>query len=89
MVRRYRELALAFWDINVLMTTQRDRPVAMLRSLHDDSYVQTRVAQYQASFDERAYSIAKSFITAKIESQNVILRKPRAMFLLTFIETSN
>ena len=64
-----------FWDIDVLITTQRGRPVAMLRSLDDDSYVQTRIAQYQASLDERAYSIAKSFITAKIEGQNVILRK--------------
>ena len=47
----------------------------MLKSLDDDSYVQTRIAQYQASLDERAYSIAKSFVTAKLESQNVILRK--------------
>jgi CRISPR/Cas system-associated endonuclease Cas1 len=43
--------------------------------LDDDSYVQTRIAQYQASLDERAYSIAKSFVSAKLESQNVILRK--------------
>ena len=50
------------------------RPVAMLRSL-DDSYVQTRIAQYQASLDERAFTIAKSLITAKLESQNIILRK--------------
>ena len=47
----------------------------MLRSLDDDSYIQTRITQYQASLDGRAYSIAKSFITAKIEGQNVILRK--------------
>jgi CRISPR/Cas system-associated endonuclease Cas1 len=47
----------------------------MLRSLDDDSYVQTRVAQYQASLNERAFIIAKSLIIAKLESQNVILRK--------------
>ena len=47
----------------------------MLKSFNDDFNIQTRIAQYQASLDERAYSIAKSFISAKIESQNVILRK--------------
>jgi len=55
--------------------TSRGRPVAMLRSLDDDSYVQTRIAQYQASLDERAFKIAKNLITAKLESQNVLLRK--------------
>jgi CRISPR-associated protein Cas1 len=67
--------SFGFWDIDVMVMTARGRPVAMLRSFDDDSYVQTRIAQYQASLDERAYTIAKSFITAKIESQNVILRK--------------
>ena len=49
--------------------------MAMLRSLDDDSYVQTRIAQYQASLDERTFTIAKSLITAKLESQNIILCK--------------
>jgi len=47
----------------------------MPRSFDDDFHVQIRVAQYQASLDERAFTIAKSFIKAKLESQNVILRK--------------
>jgi len=67
--------SFGFWDIDVLVLTQRGRPVAMLRSLDDDSHVQTRVAQYQASLDERAFEIAKKLITAKLESQNIILRK--------------
>jgi len=67
--------SFGFWDIDVLVMTSRGRPVAMLRSLDDDSYVQTRIAQYQASLDERAPVIAKIFTSAKIESQNVILRK--------------
>jgi CRISPR-associated protein Cas1 len=67
--------SFGFWDIDVMVMTARGRPVAMLRSLDDDSYVQTRIAQYQASLDERAFTIAKSLITAKLESQNVILRK--------------
>jgi CRISP-associated protein Cas1 len=67
--------ARGFWDIDVMVMTSKGRPVAMLRSFDDDSYVQTRIAPYQASLDERAHYIAKSFITAKIESQNVILKK--------------
>jgi len=67
--------SFGFWDIDVVVMTSRGRPVAMLRSFDDDSYVQTRVAQYQASLDERAFTIAKSLITAKLESQNIILRK--------------
>jgi CRISPR-associated protein Cas1 len=81
-----------FWDIDVLIMTQRGRPVAMLRSLDDDSYVQTRIAQYQASLDERAFSIAKSFLVAKLEGQNVILRKygfePHMNNFKTIIEES-
>jgi CRISPR-associated protein Cas1 len=67
--------SFGFWDIDVLVMTARGRPVAMLKSLDDDSHVQTRVAQYQASLDERAFKIAKSLITAKLKSQNIILRK--------------
>jgi CRISPR-associated protein Cas1 len=67
--------SFGFWDVDVLVLTARGRPVAMLRSLNDDSYVQTWIAQYQASLNERAYSIAKSFTLVKIESQNVILQK--------------
>jgi len=67
--------SFGFWDIDVMVMTSRGRPVAMLRSFDDDSYVQTRIAQYQASLDERAFTIAKSLITAKLESQNVILHK--------------
>ena len=49
--------------------------MAMLRSLDSDNYALTRVAQYQAYLDERAYSISKSIVKAKLKSQNIILRK--------------
>ena len=71
----YAPASMGFWDIDVLVLTQRGRPVAMLKSLDDDSHVQTRVAQYQASLDGRAFEIAKKLVTAKLESQNIILRK--------------
>jgi len=37
--------SLGFWDIDVMVLTQRGRPVAMLKSLEDDSHVKTRLCQ--------------------------------------------
>jgi CRISPR/Cas system-associated endonuclease Cas1 len=34
-----------FWGINCLLLTQKGRPVAMLRSLDDDSHAKTRIAR--------------------------------------------
>ena len=67
--------SLAFWDIDVLVMTQKGRPVAMLKSLDDDSHVNTRICQYEASKDGRAFEIAKQFVKAKIEGQNILLKK--------------
>lgn len=64
-----------FWDIDVLITTQKGRPVAMLKSLDDDSHVKTRVCQYEALKDGRAFEIAKQFVKGKIEGQNNVLQK--------------
>jgi CRISPR-associated protein Cas1 len=55
--------------------TQRGNPIAYLRSLEDDSHVKTRVCQYEALKDHRAFEIAKQFVKAKIEGQNLILKK--------------
>lgn len=67
--------SLGFWDINVLITTQRGKPVAMLRSLDDDSHVKTRVCQYEAVKNGKGHVIAKRIVYAKVESQNRILIK--------------
>ena len=37
-----------FWDIPVVVCTRNHKPVAVLRSLDDDSHVKTRIAQYEA-----------------------------------------
>jgi hypothetical protein len=37
--------SMGFWDIDVMIMTQRGRPVAMLKSLDDDSHVKTRLCQ--------------------------------------------
>jgi CRISPR-associated endonuclease Cas1 len=67
--------SLGFWGIDTLIMTQKGRPVAMLRSLDDDSHVKTRVCQYEALKDGRAFEIAKQFVKGKIEGQNQVLKK--------------
>jgi len=63
-----------FWGIHVLILTQKGNPVAILKSLDDDSHVRTRICQYEASKD-RKIEIAKKFVIGKIEGENQILEK--------------
>src|SRR4030067_1455161 len=65
----------AFWGIDLLILTQRGNPVAVLKSLDDDSHVKTRMAQYEALKNGKGISIAKQIVLAKIEGQNFVLRK--------------
>ena len=67
--------SLGFWDVDVMVMTQRGRPVAMLRSLDDDSHVKTRLCQYEAHNGEKGVSIAKQLVLSKIQGQNIILEK--------------
>ncbi len=65
----------AFWNINVLISTGRGHPVAMLKSLYDDSHVETRICQYRALENGKAFEIAKNLVIGKIEGQNQVLEK--------------
>ena len=67
--------SLGFWDIDVMIMTQRGRPVAMLKSLDDDSHVKTRLCQYEAYNSEKGMQIAKQIAISKLEGQNQVLRK--------------
>ena len=67
--------SLGFWGIDALVVTQKGRPVAMLKSLDDDSHVKTRICQYEALKDGRAFDIAKQFVKSNIEGQNIVLKK--------------
>ena len=64
-----------FWNIDVLILTGRGHPVAILKSLYDDSHVETRISQYRALENGKAPEIAKKFVIGKIEGQNQVLRK--------------
>jgi CRISPR-associated protein Cas1 len=65
----------AFWDIDVLILTQRGNPVAYLKSLQDESHVRTRVCQYKATENEKGIEIAKKIVLGKLEGQNQLLKK--------------
>jgi CRISPR-associated protein Cas1 len=67
--------SFGFWDIDVLIMTQRGRPIAMLKGLDDDSHVKTRICQYEALKDGRVFDIAKQIVKAKIQGQNNVLSK--------------
>jgi CRISPR-associated protein Cas1 len=51
------------------------KPVAMLKSLDDDSHVKTRLSQYEVLKDGKGLEIAKQFVKGKIEGQNHVLKK--------------
>lgn len=53
---------LGFWGIDVLIQTQRGRPVATMKSLDDDSHVKTRLCQYEAYQHEKGFEIAKQIV---------------------------
>ena len=65
----------SFWGIDVLILTSRGNPVGILKSLEDDSYVQTRVNQYQALENGKGREIAKALIIAKAQGYNNVLSK--------------
>jgi CRISPR-associated protein Cas1 len=67
---------LALWNIDTYIMTRRNRVVALLKNVEDDSHVETRLCQYKAVLDEeKCIDIAKQFIIAKIKGQNQVLKK--------------
>jgi CRISP-associated protein Cas1 len=67
---------LALWNIDTYIMTRRNRVVAFLKNVEDDSHVQTRLCQYEAVLDnEKCMEIAKQFVIAKIKGQNEVLKK--------------
>lgn len=67
--------SMGFWDIDCMITTQRGRPVAMLKSLDDNSHVETRISQYEALNNGKGFEIAKTLVKSKLEGQNLLLEK--------------
>jgi len=64
-----------FWGIDCLIQTQRGNPVAVLKSLSDDSHVRTRVCQYEALTNGKGITIAKEVVLGKLEGENQLLKE--------------
>jgi len=66
---------LMLWNIDTYIMTRHNRVVGFLKNVEDDSHVRTRVCQYQALENGKGLKIAKEIVKAKIEGQNMVLRK--------------
>lgn len=66
---------LALWNIDTYIMTKRNRVVAVLKNLEDDSHVKTRISQYEALRNGKGIEIAKQIIKSKIDGQNKVLKK--------------
>jgi CRISPR/Cas system-associated endonuclease Cas1 len=66
---------LALWNIDTYIMTKRNRVVAVLKNLEDDSHVKTRIFQYQALENGKGIEIAKQIVKSKIKGQNRVLKK--------------
>jgi len=66
---------LALWNIDTYIMNRRNRVVAVLKNLEDDSHVKTRICQYQALENGKGVEIAKQIVWTKIEGQDLVLRK--------------
>lgn len=68
--------SLGFFEVDVLIMTRNNKPVAVLKPLNYDSHVKTRIMQYEFYHDaERRLQIAKTIIKAKLEGQNRVLER--------------
>jgi len=68
-------VSMAYWGIDLVVTTAKGHPVAVLKALDNDSHVLTRVFQYETLKTVKALEIAKQFVLGKIRGQNQVLRK--------------
>jgi len=59
----------------VLISTRRGRPVAMLKSLEDDSHVKTRVGQFRALSNGKGFDVAKELVLSKMKGENFVFAK--------------
>jgi len=66
---------LMLWNIDTYIMTRHNRVVGFLKNVEDDAHVKTRVAQYQALENGKGLRIAQEIVKAKIQGQNMVLRK--------------
>jgi CRISPR-associated endonuclease Cas1 len=87
---------LALWNIDTYIVTKRNRVVAVLKNLEDDSHVKTRICQYEALTNGKGIHIARQILKVKLEGQNSVLKKyglksldPSALLRIEKLESKN
>jgi CRISPR-associated protein Cas1 len=87
---------LALWNIDTYIVTKKNRVVAVLKNLEDDSHVKTRLCQYEAMTNGKGLYIAKQILKAKLQGQNLVLKKyglkpldPSALFKIGNVESES
>ena len=68
-------VSIAYWGIDLVISTARGHPVAVLKPLDNSSHVLTRVFQYETLKTAKAFDIAKAFVIGKLRGQDIILSK--------------
>jgi CRISPR-associated protein Cas1 len=68
-------VTLGFWGVDCVFLTQRGHPVAVLKSLTDDSHVGTRICQYEALSNGKGLEAAKQFVLGKLGGCDELLKK--------------
>jgi CRISP-associated protein Cas1 len=64
-----------FWNINTIIATSRGHPVGIVKSLYDDSHVETRISQYESLRDDRCLEIAKTILLSKLKGHEQVIKK--------------
>jgi CRISPR-associated endonuclease Cas1 len=68
-------VSMAYWGIDLVISTANGHPVAVLKSLDNDSHVLTRIFQYETLKTEKALGLAKAFVIGKLKGQDRVLSK--------------
>ena len=64
-----------FYGIPVIIETQRGSPVAVLKSLDDDSHVKTRIFLYETLKNSKGETVARTLLVAKAQGYDQLLKK--------------
>jgi CRISPR/Cas system-associated endonuclease Cas1 len=87
---------LALWNIDTYIMTKKNRVVAVLKNLDNDSHVKTRLCQYDSLTNGKGLYVPKRILKAKLQGQNAVLKKyglklldPSALFKIGNVESDS
>lgn len=66
---------LATYNVDVIITSPNNRPVAMLKNLDENSHVENRVCQYESIHNDKGIYIAQQLVLSKLKGQSKVIDK--------------